>query len=94
MIEDSNIYTPSSSDAPVPDLEIRRDFSIPDFVENGRELWEHYNFEVEPGQDLLRIDKYLAVRIKGTSRTRVQHAAEAACGSCTASTRTRRACWS
>ena len=79
MIEDSNFYTPSSSDAPVPDLEIRRDFSIPDFVENGRELWEHYNFEVEPGQDLLRIDKYLAVRIKGTSRTRVQHAAEADC---------------
>ena len=61
------------------DLPIRVDFSDPDFTENGREYWEHYRFEVEPGQDLLRIDKYLTERIKGTSRTRVQHAAEAQC---------------
>ncbi len=61
------------------ELPIRSDFSDPDFTENGRDYWEHYHYEVEPGQDLLRIDKYLAERIKGTSRTRVQHAAEAEC---------------
>ena len=59
--------------------EIQRDFSDPDFTENGRDYWEHYRFEVEPGQDVLRIDKYLAERIKGTSRSRIQHAAEAEC---------------
>ncbi len=59
--------------------QIRLDFSEPDFTEGGRDYWEHYRYEVEPGQELLRIDKYLVERIKGTSRTRVQHAAEADC---------------
>ena len=51
----------------------------PDFTENGRDLWEHYRMEVEKGQVLLRIDKYLADRIPGTSRNRIQNAAEAEC---------------
>ena len=56
------------------------DFSDPDFTdENGRDYWEHYRFEVEKGQVLLRIDKYLVERIKGTSRNRIQNAAEAQC---------------
>lgn len=59
--------------------EIQNDFSDPDFTEDGRDYWEHYRYTVEPGQELLRIDKYLVERIKGTSRTRVQHAAEAGC---------------
>ena len=59
--------------------DILLDFSDPDFTENGCDYWEHYRYEVEPGQDLLRIDKYLVERIKGTSRTRIQNAAEAQC---------------
>ena len=59
--------------------EIRTDFSDPDFTENGRDFWEHYRYEVEKGQVLLRIDKYLVERIKGTSRNRIQNAAEAEC---------------
>lgn len=59
--------------------EIQFDYSDPDFTENGRDLWEHYRYEVEKGQVLLRIDKYLVERIKGTSRNRIQHAAEADC---------------
>lgn len=59
--------------------EIQSDFSDPDFTENGRDLWEHYRFVVEKGQELLRIDKYLVERIKGTSRNRIQNAAEAEC---------------
>lgn len=60
-------------------LPIQSDFSEPDFTEDGRDWWEHYHYVVEPGQVLLRIDKYLVERIKGTSRNRVQHAAEAQC---------------
>ena len=59
--------------------EILTDFSDPDFTENGRDFWEHYRYEVEKGQVLLRIDKYLVERIKGTSRNRIQNAAEAEC---------------
>ena len=58
---------------------IQLDFADSDFTENGRELWEHYRYEVERGQVLLRIDKYLVERIKGTSRNRIQNAAEAEC---------------
>lgn len=39
------------------------------------ELFEHYRFEVDPGQKALRIDKYLVNRIDNTSRTRIQNAA-------------------
>ena len=59
--------------------DIQADFSDPDFSENGRDYWEHYRYEVEKGQVLLRIDKYLVERIKGTSRNRIQNAAEAQC---------------
>ena len=39
--------------------EIQYDYSEPDFTEDGRDYWEHYHYVVEPGQVLLRIDKYL-----------------------------------
>ena len=42
-----------------------------------QELFEHFRFKVDPGQSLLRIDKYLTDRIENTSRTRVQNAANA-----------------
>ncbi len=64
---------------PTPPDSAQSDFSDPDFTEDGRDYWEHYRYEVEPGQELLRIDKYLVERIKGTSRNRVQLAAEAGC---------------
>ena len=41
------------------------------------ELFEHYRFDVNPGQSLLRIDKYLTDKIENASRTRVQNAANA-----------------
>jgi len=41
------------------------------------EQFEHYRFIADPGQGLLRIDKFLANRIEGTSRNRIQIAAEA-----------------
>ncbi|HNR41835.1 MAG TPA: RluA family pseudouridine synthase [Bacteroidales bacterium] len=42
-----------------------------------QELFEHYRYVVDPGQSLLRIDKYLSSRIENTSRTRIQNAANA-----------------
>ena len=41
------------------------------------ELFEHFRFDVNPGQALLRIDKYLTDRIENASRTRIQNAANA-----------------
>ena len=56
------------------------DFEVqPDYCENGRDLWEHHHIEVDKGQVLLRIDKFLVSRIPNTSRTRIQQAAEAEC---------------
>lgn len=42
-----------------------------------QELFEHYRFTVDPGQTLLRIDKYIQARIENCSRTRIQNAANA-----------------
>ena len=41
--------------------------------------YEHYRFVVDKGQNLLRIDKFLSVRIEGISRNRIQQAAESDC---------------
>lgn len=48
-------------------------------LEDGREVYEHFRFEVEKGQQLLRIDKYLVERMEKTSRNRIQQAADADC---------------
>jgi 23S rRNA pseudouridine1911/1915/1917 synthase len=42
-----------------------------------QELFEHYRFKVDPGQSLVRIDKFLFMRMENTSRTRIQNAANA-----------------
>src|SRR5660398_81335 len=42
-----------------------------------QELFEHYRFIADPGQSLLRIDKFLSDRLENTSRTRIQNAANA-----------------
>jgi 23S rRNA pseudouridine1911/1915/1917 synthase len=41
------------------------------------EQFEHHRFTADPGQGLLRIDKFLTNRLEGTSRNRIQLAAEA-----------------
>ncbi len=43
------------------------------------EKFEHYRFKADPGQGLLRVDKFIYNRIEGTSRNRIQLAAEAGC---------------
>ena len=39
-------------------------------------LFEHYNLIVDPGQTLIRIDKFLSDRLKNASRSRLQAAAD------------------
>ena len=46
---------------------------------NEPELFEHHRIEVDKGQAMLRIDKYLQMRLEGISRTKIQAAAKAGC---------------
>ncbi len=48
-----------------------------DETNENQELYEHYHIEVDKGQALIRIDKFLFNRLEHTSRTRIQAAAEA-----------------
>ncbi len=41
------------------------------------EMYEHYRLNVDPGQSLLRIDKFLSNRLNNVTRSRIQAAAEA-----------------
>lgn len=46
-------------------------------ITDPQELFEHFRYVVDPGQSLLRIDKYLSSRVENASRTRIQNAANA-----------------
>ncbi|MDE5953630.1 MAG: RNA pseudouridine synthase, partial [Duncaniella sp.] len=43
------------------------------------EMYEHFRFVVDKGQQLLRVDKYLVTRMEKSSRNRIQQAADAGC---------------
>lgn len=47
-----------------------------DIIEQ-QELFEHHRFIVDPGQTMMRIDKYLFPRLENISRTRIQAASVA-----------------
>jgi 23S rRNA pseudouridine1911/1915/1917 synthase len=46
-------------------------------IADQQELFEHFRFQADPGQSILRIDKFLTDRIENASRTRIQNAANA-----------------
>jgi len=48
-------------------------------TEEKDELYEHYKFTVDRGQELMRMDKYLLNLIQNTSRSKIQYAAKADC---------------
>jgi 23S rRNA pseudouridine1911/1915/1917 synthase len=50
-----------------------------DEMEEKKELFEHFRFIADPGQSLLRIDKFLLDRLQETSRTKIKDAADAGC---------------
>lgn len=45
-----------------------------EFLDDSPELFEHFRFEVDPGQSLLRIDKYLISRMQHATRNKLQQA--------------------
>ena len=61
------------------DLNIEYDDARLIDAEDGREMYEHFRFEADKGQTLLRVDKFLVARIEKSSRNRIQQAAEAGC---------------
>ena len=44
--------------------------------EGNNELFEHHRIKVDPGQELLRIDKFLLDRLPNTTRSKIQDAAK------------------
>ncbi len=44
-----------------------------------QEMYEHFRFVADKGQELLRVDKFLVLRLQKSSRNRIQQAAEAGC---------------
>lgn len=45
--------------------------------ESEAEMFEHFRFQVDKGQSMLRIDKYLMLRIENATRNKLQQAAKA-----------------
>jgi len=41
--------------------------------EEDEELFEHHRLVVDPGQEAIRLDKYLMDKLQGTSRNRIQN---------------------
>lgn len=52
-------------------------FTVEPVEEENQELFEQYAFTADPGQSLLRIDKFLVSHIAQVSRSRIQDAAQA-----------------
>ena len=48
-------------------------------TKEGVEMYEHFRFVADKGQELLRVDKFLVLRMQRASRNRIQQAAEAGC---------------
>jgi 23S rRNA pseudouridine1911/1915/1917 synthase len=48
-----------------------------EFNDQEKELYEHHRFVADPGQSLLRIDKFLMTRLMNASRNKIQQAATA-----------------
>lgn len=53
------------------------DEELDDSTDEQSELYEHFHFDVDRGQALLRIDKFLTSKIHQVSRNRIQAAADA-----------------
>lgn len=71
-------YTVPESES---EVEISEDsVDEPSYItEDGREMYEHFRFVADKGQQMLRVDKFLVDRMEKTSRNRIQQAADAGC---------------
>ncbi len=48
-----------------------------DLLDEEPELYEHHNIKVDKGQVMMRIDKFIMIRISNSTRTKIQTACEA-----------------
>ncbi|MFN5416980.1 MAG: RluA family pseudouridine synthase [Flavobacteriia bacterium] len=53
-----------------------QDEIVEEFENEEEELFEHYRFKADPGQEVVRIDKFLIDRLPNTSRNKIQNAAK------------------
>ena len=58
---------------------VDKDYESMFVAPDGREMYEHFRFVADKGQQLLRVDKFLTDRMEKTSRNRIQQAADADC---------------
>lgn len=66
----------TEKDIDLEDLELIQECQIDDNIDSD-EMFEHFSLEVDKGQTLFRIDKFLSNRMEKTSRHRIQIAADA-----------------
>lgn len=59
--------------------ELKNNFNMEEDSDSNQEVFEHFRFEVDPGQSQLRIDKYLVDRMQNASRNKIQDAANNGC---------------
>ncbi len=52
------------------------DLTMPSETESSGDLYEHFRFDVDSGQSPLRLDKYLAINMRNSSRSKIQAAAD------------------
>ncbi len=73
------IYNVDSEEAfdELDELETLDELEPESTTESDGQLHEHFRVEVDKGQELTRVDKYLADRIVNSSRNRIQKAADA-----------------
>ncbi len=53
------------------------DEDIANLQDENDDLYEHHRIVADPGQSLMRIDKFLSNRLEGVSRSKIQNAAKA-----------------
>lgn len=72
-------YIPDNDEL-AADVESNETIDEPSYVTaDGQEMYEHFRFVADKGQQMIRVDKFLVDRMEKTSRNRIQQAADAGC---------------
>lgn len=50
---------------------------VPEITDEDQEMFEHFHFKVDPGQEPMRIDKFILLKISHGTRTKIQTAIDA-----------------
>lgn len=61
----------------IDDINLHQDDNLDEDLFEQKEMYEQWHFVADPGQTLLRIDKFLVTHIANVSRSRIQDAADA-----------------